>query len=319
MDSITKIFLKREDIEILVVDAFGPGSTVKDYNEMTQGWYNTIYSIQLHNDQEVILKIAPPANIKTLRYEQNIMNTEVSVLRLLKNTNIPVPTVYYYNETGKDLIPSHFFMEKISGDSYSNAKETLSTDKQMRIEKELGYYNRCINEIMGDKFGYYSQPDKNFDHWFDAFYCMFQDILLDGKEYEVKLPISYDELDTLLKHSSYAFESIKEPRLIHWDLHDGNVIVTQDGRINGIIDCDRALWGDPLIESYLNDYDKQSNFMEGYGELFYKDKHVAIRRHFYNIYLYLIMTIESYYRNYDDSHKKWTFDLLEKEINTLTK
>jgi fructosamine-3-kinase len=142
---------------------------------------------------------------------------------------------------------------------------------------------------------------------------------LDGKEYDVKLPVSYLELERLLNHYSFAFESIKEPRLVHWDLHDGNVIVTQDGTINGIIDCDRAIWGDPLIEYYLKDYDKQTNFMDEYGELIYKDEHAAVRRHFYNIYLYLIITIESYYRNYDDSHKKWTYDLLDKEILTLAK
>jgi fructosamine-3-kinase len=174
-----------------------------------------------------------------------------------------------------------------------------------------------MNDIIGNRFGYFSQRDKTASSWFDAFHIMVDDILLDGKEYGVKLPMEYDEIEQLFLSNVHAFDSVKEPRLVHWDLHDGNVIVGDDGHISGIIDCDRAIWGDPLIEFYFGDFTNSVNFLKGYGKNLLTDSDAKRRRILYNIYLYLIMVIESYYRRYDDAHKSWTLKTLENELRKL--
>jgi len=47
-----------------------------------------------------------------------------------------------------------------------------------------------------------------------------------------------------------ALRDVTEPRLLHWDLWDGNVL-RKEGRVSGIVDFERAIWGDPLMEFYF--------------------------------------------------------------------
>jgi aminoglycoside phosphotransferase (APT) family kinase protein len=318
MDSKTRINLESSQIERLIKNAFGQETQIVSCEEVKEGWFNTIYSICLSNRGEVVLKIAPPSEVKTLRYEKDIMKTEVEVLKLLKEkTIVPVPKVYYYDTTGSEIKNEYFIMERIAGTPYNKIKKSITEEERKTIETELGLYNRIINDIKGTKFGPYSHPEKTSDKWFDAFMMLVCDVLQDGKEYDVKLPMENQDIEKLILCYSYAFNSVGEPSLIHWDLHDGNVIVSDDRHIAGIIDCDRALWGDPLIEVYFGKFFNHEYFKLGYGIKPIFDTHMKIRRAIYDIYLDLIMVVESYYRGFDDNHKKWTYEQLENDLKAL--
>jgi aminoglycoside phosphotransferase (APT) family kinase protein len=318
MESKTKIYLDSSQIDRLVKNAFGEETKVVSFEEIKEGWANTIYSICLSDKGEVVLKIAPPSEVKTLRYEKNIMKTEVEVLKLLKeNTKVPVPKVYYYDNTGSEIENDYFIMEKIAGTPYNKIKNSITEEERKAIERDLGLYNRIINDIKGRKFGQYSQPEKASDKWFDAFMMLVYDVLQDGKEYNVKLPMEYHDIEKLILSYSYAFNYVGEPSLIHWDLHDGNVIVSDDRHIVGIIDCDRAMWGDPLIEVYFGKFFNHEYFSLGYGIDPIFDANMKIRRAIYDIYLDFIMVVESYYRGYDDNHKKWAYEQLESDLKAL--
>ncbi|MBK8136950.1 MAG: phosphotransferase [Chloroflexi bacterium] len=90
------------------------------------------------------------------------------------------------------------------------------------------------------------------------------------------------------------------PWLVHWDLWDGNVFVDPaSGEINGIIDFERALWGDPLIELNFREYSDASAFGEGYGKAVLDTSARRLRRSLYDLYLYLIMVIEDDFRQYE--------------------
>jgi len=318
MESKTKINLDRNQIEKLIKNVFGQETQIVSFEEIKEGWSNTIFSICLGNKHEVILKIAPSSDLKTLRYEKNIMKTEVEVLKLLKdNTIVPVPKVYFYDTTGSEIENEYFIMEKLAGNPYSKIKNSITEEERKTIEKELGLYNKVINDIKGVKFGLFSQVDKIFDHWFDAFMMLIYDVLQDGEEYNVILPLEYDEIKKLILSYSYVFDSISEPSLVHWDLHDGNVIVGDNKHIAGIIDCDRAMWGDSLIEIYFGKFFNSEHFNFGYGKESVFDLNKKTRRKIYDLYLDLIMVVESYYRDYDDNHKKWTYEQLENDLISL--
>ncbi|MEN8907134.1 MAG: aminoglycoside phosphotransferase family protein [Clostridiales bacterium] len=310
MNSNTKLVLEKNQIERLVKNSFGKQIQVENYEEIKDGWANTIYSIRLSNGLEVILKIAPSTDVKVLRYEKNLMKTEVEVTKRLKRkTAIPVPEIYYYDNTMSHIKNEYFIMEKINGESYTKVIDNLTEKEKKEIEIKMGSYNKMINSIKGDKFGYY-ELERSSNNWFEWFMQMIEDILNDGKDFDIKLPVEYDEIIDLITKNSTVLNSINEPRLVHWDLHNGNVIVN-NGQIKGIIDCDRSLWGDPLIEVCFGKLCKSENFAIGYGKYLNLNKEEKIRRKLYDIYLGLIMYIESFYRNYDDEHKKWAYEELE--------
>lgn len=61
----------------------------------------------------------------------------------------------------------------------------------------------------------------------------------------------------------------------------------------------------------------QLGFMDGYGQT-EQDQDARIRSTLYDIYLYLIMTIECDYRQYaDDSQYFWAKKMLEDTVNSL--
>ena len=139
---------------------------------------------------------------------------------------------------------------------------------------------------------------------------MMMDLLEDGRRRGVELPASYEEISAEVDIRLPALASVKEPRLVHWDLWNGNVFV-QEGHVSGIIDCERALWGDPLQEYYFRHLaDHSEAFLKGYGNRFDSPEQLE-RRKLYDLYLELIMVIECYYREYEDpNHLRWAYNNL---------
>jgi fructosamine-3-kinase len=128
--------------------------------------------------------------------------------------------------------------------------------------------------------------------------------------------LPYEEIEELIMCHKDIFDLVTTPCLVHWDLHDGNLFVDKSGKINGIIDFERTIWADPLMEVYFGDFFDKKYFCEGYGSFITFTTEEILRRSAYNVYLYLIMVIEGTYRHYtDEGHKKWIYDTLEKELN----
>ena len=100
---------------------------------------------------------------------------------------------------------------------------------------------------------------------------------------------------------------------------DGNIFVDPATRcINGIVDFERALWGDPLMECQFEFRGPQSAYAEGYGQPMFVTEEDQIRRILYNIYLYAIMVIECTYRRYDnDNQERWARGKLADELARL--
>lgn len=306
MNSSTKNSISEKIINQLVENAVEnkalgsiENKNVISYKEMKNGYFNTIYSLQLL-DSEIILKIAPSNDTHVLRYEKNIMRAEVLALNLVtENTDLPVPKVYFYDDTKCLVDFEYFFMQKMSGEDLNSIHNQLEKNEKAKIEIEIGRMNRKINEISGSKFGYLSQTEKQTCSWREAFSDIVLDIILDGKEREVSLP--YEEIENVFKSFIFACDDIKEPKLVHWDLWAGNVLI-KNNKISGIIDFERALWADPLMEYYFSNILDNNNFSLGYEiNLNELNKNAKIRRGLYNLYLYLVLVIECYYRNYEDS------------------
>ena len=116
-----------------------------------------------------------------------------------------------------------------------------------------------------------------------------------------------------------VLDTVTVPQLVHWDLWDGNIFVDPNtGRINGIVDFERALWGDPLMECQFEFRGPQSAYAEGYGRPMFLTEEDTIRRILYNVYLYAIMVIECTFRQYDnDGQERWARGKLAGELARL--
>ncbi len=189
-------------------------------------------------------------------------------------------------------------------------KAAMSPEEREAVERELGFHNRKINDIQGERFGGFFQEGSR-EGWSQVFRRMVQDVLEDGKDRGVPLPFSYEGAEREADRRMDVLAEVTEPRLVHWDLWDGNVFV-RDGRIVGFIDFERALWGDPLMEYYWGRLAVSPAFRRGYGEGELTEAK-RVRRKLYDFYLDLILLIECAYRGYaNEGHRKWAYDNCER-------
>lgn len=265
--------------------------------ELKDGFFNSAYAITLEQGKRYVLKLAPLHDSGFMRYERDMMQTEVEVLRLLREkTDVPVPQVYVYETASPVYNGSFFVMDFIEGDPYNKVKEALPEVERESIEYQLGVFTSSIHSLHGNRFGYYALEEMQGDNWSNVFMSMIDSLLLDADHKAVELPAPADEIAAICKRYKSSLDEVKIPTLVHWDLWEGNIFV-KDGQIVGIIDTERALWGDPLMEYYFRSFMQSPAHMKGYGqEVFTKSESQRIL--LYDLYLALIMHIECTYRGY---------------------
>ncbi len=157
---------------------------------------------------------------------------------------------------------------------------------------------KMIARIKGSRFGYYGQTDKQGDNWFTVFRSMLQDTYQDAERKSINIAVPMEQLLLLLDRDRHIFEQVKEPSFVHWDIWAGNVFIDED-KITGIIDFERCLWADELMEVGFRTCWCEKGFIEGYGFKELKPDQL-IRAEWYDIYLFLICCLECDYRMYDN-------------------
>lgn len=322
MESITKSKLTSEQINMMTRQAFGNRTKPEIITELTDGYFNTAYMLTLTNGLKTVLKVSPPKEVVVMRYEKNIMETEAYVLNKIKSLgDIPIPKIFYYDQSGEIIKNHFFFMEFVEGVPLNKIRSELTEEQYREISSELGGLVRRIHSIEGSYFGYISQDDKKFDTWDKAFLCMIKELLDDAIDAEVILPYDYDKIYNMIYEKREVLNIVKMPSLIHKDLWDGNIFIDpKTSNITGILDCERAIYGDALLDPICGFLLNNKDFMKSYNGRIYIEKEEEIRKVLYQIYLYLIMVIECSYRKYPgEDPSKWASTRLEEALVNLLK
>jgi aminoglycoside phosphotransferase (APT) family kinase protein len=247
------------------------------------------------------------------------MEAEVAAMRAIHEAGVgvPIPAVYGYDDS-RELVPGrYFFQERLLGKPYNTVRDQLSEVERAVIERELGTYNARINAIAGESFGYFGQPGSRRSTWREAFTSMIGGLLQDGLDAGIKLPLPYEAIEAIVQSHAPSLDAVTSPQLVLWDLWEGNVFV-HEGRITGLIDSERALWGDPLMEHFFSFFANSTPFLEGYGVASPSaNPNTRVRRMLYDLYLSLVLRIECAYRHYQEDHTNWTITVLNERIQAL--
>ena len=311
MDSITKNRLSKDILEQIVNHSFDGKEKLLSYAELPEGFCNVAYRLELSKNKQVILKVAPAGTIRMMSCEQELMRTEVSAMKLAKKNGIPgVAEIFAYDNTKTICSGQYFIMEQLEGESCDKAKQNMQEETKQKLDYQIGELLHQVNQIKGERFGHFCKPDLQNEVWFDAFYNMMDRVIADGISVQIQIGVSYQEiLQKLREHKKY-FEEVKEPRLIHFDSWDGNIF-TKDGKIVGLIDWERALWAEGLMEDRFRFHSVNKDFLQGYGKTEFT-KAEKIRCMWYDVYLYLIMMFEGTFRHYETNDQyNWVHGLFE--------
>jgi aminoglycoside phosphotransferase (APT) family kinase protein len=288
VDSLTKRRLSAAELDALVRRVLGV--PLAAHVELTEGMFNTAYRLTAADGRETVLKVAPPPDVPLLTHERDLMRTEALAFELMAAHGLPVPEVLFH-ENGLLL------MTALNGEPWTSARTRLTDAEHGALRRELGTIVRRLHEVTGDVFGYAQGP--NAATWREAFTKMVDAVLADAARFDVELP----DVRPAVEARAHLLDEVTEPVLVHFDLWEGNVFVA-DGpesglRVEGLIDPERALFGDPLAEipSVALFSDLDDDFKAGYGYSGFTEAEET-RIALYRAYLCMVMIVEGAPRGY---------------------
>ena len=193
-----------------------------------------------------------------------------------------------------------------------NAKiESLDTTVR-QIDEEIGRIQRELTHIQNHEFGFLGD-EKRYPSLFEFVKVMLTNLLADAKSQNIDIALDEDTYLRRLDADRDVFSAVQSASLVHWDMWEGNVFVEQD-HVSGIIDWERALWGDPLMDDRFRSHARSEAFLVGFGIKTFTEEEKK-RIYWYDIILYLTMMIEVYFRDYEDKGQYfWAREILEKVL-----
>lgn len=309
---ITKNRQSNDTISRMAKVAF-PDKQVTEIKELTEGMCNVTYSIAFSDGSESILKVAAKDRSGNTSNEVNLMRAEVTAMKLVaEKCSFKVADVQYYDTSNTICDGNYFFMEKLKGDNFHFVKEKMSEEEISAIGKELGRISRELSTIQNPDFGFLGE-DTRYESLFAFVKQMLTNLISDAERRNVDILYDGRTLLDQLEKDKGAFEEVKKASLVHWDMWEGNVFV-KDGRVSGIIDWERAMWGEPFMDDRFRMHNRNKYFLEGFGQTSFSEDELK-RLRWYDIILYLTMMIEVFYREFEDKGQYfWAREMLEKVV-----
>ncbi|MFE6092733.1 phosphotransferase family protein [Streptomyces massasporeus] len=282
---------------------------------LTGGTYNTVEELRLTDGGRYVLKVPPAPAVPGLRHEKRLLVSEAEFYRSAARAGVPAP---HEVSTGDDFL----LMTAVPGEPWDG---TLTDTEQLALRTELGRQVARLHRVRGPGFGYPSgafgplAPD-----WRTAFTAMFDAVLDDARRYGARLPRPVDAVARAAASAYGALDEVTDPRLVHFDLWRGNILVDRtdgEARIGGLIDGERMFWGDPLADfvslALLGDIREDEEFLAGYREAGGRarfDAAARLRLALYRAYLYLIMLTETVPREADEEQRRWVQERVAPEL-----
>jgi aminoglycoside phosphotransferase (APT) family kinase protein len=237
----------------------------------------------------LVLRVAPPDDrSRMLFYEHRMMRQEPGLHALIRRrTDVPVPAVLAHDFSHAEIDRDYLLMERQPGTPIFHLGG-LTQDTLDDILHQVGRCLRQVHEIGGDQYGYVGEhrPMEPKPDWPSAFHVMWHKLLDDIERCG---GFGHDEANRMRRLLDRYIEVFDRPvpaSLLHMDVWAENILADESGRLTGLIDWDRACWGDPEIEFAVLDYCGISEppFWEGYGAVRDRSPEAEVRRLFYLLY-----------------------------------
>jgi aminoglycoside phosphotransferase (APT) family kinase protein len=250
------------------------------------GKHNTSYFVY-GAERDLVLRISPPDDAGFLFYEQRMMAQEPQLHHLLRaQTSVPIAEILAHDDSRGLLDRDYLLMERLPGHPLTEARLTGSL--MDGVLEQVGTYLAQMHNLVADRYGYLGahRPMAPQASWAEAFTVMWNKMMDDLVASGGYTAEEADAFRRLLDVYRPHFDRKVPASLLHMDVWSQNILVDDSGRVTGLVDLDRALWGDPEIEFAVLDYCGISEpaFWRGYGHSRDDSFPAQIRVRFYLLY-----------------------------------
>jgi len=269
-----------------VVEAQGPRP--ERFERIRTGKFNESYYVTLADGGEAVLRIAPPDDAGFLFYERGMMAQEPGLHRLIRErTSLPVAEILAYDTSRAVIDRDVLLMERLPGRALSDVSlPQAAIDRAM--EQTGRYLRELYDTCQAKQYGYLGEHHcmEPAATWAAAFRVMWAKLIGDIRRCGAYSADEAKAVTTALDPHYHLFERDVPSCLLHMDIWAQNILVDGEGNVTGLVDWDRALWGDPEIEFAVLDYCGISTdaFWRGFGRRRDISPEARVRWVFYTLY-----------------------------------
>ncbi|MEU9575242.1 aminoglycoside phosphotransferase family protein [Streptomyces massasporeus] len=322
MRSQLKRVLSAPQLEILLRDAAGISCHVQ--HELADGWFNTAFRVLLEDGRAAVVKVAPSSDAPVLRYERGIMATEAMFYRRVGALGgVPLPELLHAG-------PDFLVVAVLDGEPWDKSIDLLGPAARNVLLQQLGGIVAQFHALP-NTLGYFGCPAPEAElragDWRTAFTMMVEAILEDAQRWASPLGITPAQVRALVAAGADALDEVRRPSLVHFDLWPANIFISNDAgqpRVTGLIDHERAFWGDPAAElvslELCGAIGPNSEFLAGYrelGGLLEYSPSLLHRLALYRLYFGLILVTECGPRGFGPDHLAWCRTRLDAHVSAL--
>jgi aminoglycoside phosphotransferase (APT) family kinase protein len=253
--------------------------------ELGLGAYNSTYRVALEGHRPVILRVAPEPDLQ-FRIERALMRNEHATAAYLAGLSPLLPRTLAVDFTHQLLPRDYLFQSLLDGVAAPDGLSRYPGPARAAFFGQLGDIAREVHQVAGKRFGMVAGP--TYATWSAALIGYFTEAAADLQDAGLDADDARRLAEAADRHRA-VLDEISRPRLLHGDLWTVNVLIDPDApdepSITGVVDSDRAWWGDPLADwtifcaARLHGAEHRA-FFDSYGPLPTGD-HDRLRARFY--------------------------------------
>lgn len=309
-----------DETRTALLTSLAPLGEVTELTRLSGGMFATSVQVDLADGRRLVAKTAPADDDRLLHYEQDLLRTEALVYRIAgDDPALPMPELVLTDMSRTHLPGDLVVASWIDGVRADTVPELAESTAPVR-NRDLGRMMAALHRHHGDRFGYPSGPeDLRGDNWAETFTAMVEALLTDAATWEVPLPV--ERIRSALHRHRAELAEVEHPALVHADLWPGNLFVhPESGALTGVIDPERAFWGDPMFDliacdplgAPMPDEHLLAGYREAGGVVDPTSPRLALSR----MYLALIMRVEVRPRRYESDQLPAYLEQIEAWLDT---
>lgn len=268
--------------------------------ELSGGMFNNTFLIKRIGKPDVIMRIGPHPDVYVFSNETLLLQREHDIspafAPFIGLTPETIGIDFSHTLINRDIM----FQSFLTGELWDEVKDELTAAENEHLWHELGEISAKIHAVEGSHFGY-PAPMPSFKTWSQAILAITNSMWQDIKNLSLD-DSGIEAYVTLVEKGSTFINEIATPKLIHGDLWPKNVLINRTispPQITGLLDAERAMWGDPAAEWIYYFLEIPDSYWEGNGR-FPSTPSSQFRHHVYQGLYDIQIILEAWRFTYSD-------------------